>query len=344
MVYAMDSKSIVRKDVRVQLSPAALCARIFGMSEEELPFSNSIFWIEVGKISPNPFQPRKEFDQKQLESLADSIKQYGVLQPLVVTRIEREKPDGGLSVEYELIAGERRLRASKLAGLSAVPAVIRPKGDDDKLKLELAIIENLQREDLNPIDRAEAFKKLCQDFHYKATEVAAKIGMSREYVSNSIRILMLPPHMIDSVRKGEITEGHTRPLLMLIDKPAEQETLYKDVMARRLTVRETERTARHIAVDRVRKASLIDPELASAEQTLSEQLGTKVEIQKRQEGGKIMIDFFSPEDLRTLLEKLIEVGPPLGGPTSGIPVLDDRSKEEKQEDDSDLYAITNFSL
>src|SRR3989344_70296 len=174
---------------------------------EELPFSNSIFWIEVGKISPNPFQPRKEFDQKQLESLADSIKQYGVLQPLVVTRIEREKPDGGLSVEYELIAGERRLLGSKLAGLSAVPAVIRPKGDDDKLKLDLAIIENLQREDLNPIDRAEAFKKLASDFGFKHVQIAQKVGKSREYVSNTLRLLALPEEMQTALAERKITEG-----------------------------------------------------------------------------------------------------------------------------------------
>ena len=305
----------------------------------------------MGKIKPNPFQPRKEFDERALQSLADSIKQYGVLQPLVVTRQEIGKPDGGLVVEYELVAGERRLRASKLAGLAAVPAVIRPNTDSDKIKLELAIIENLQREDLNPIDRAEAFKKLSADFNYKATEIAHKIGMSREYVSNSLRMLNLPAYIIDSIRKGEITEGHSRPLLMLSDRPAEQETLYKDIMLRRLSVRDTESAARHIAVDKVRKHSLIDPEIASAETKLTEQLGTKVEIQKRNEGGRIMIDYFSPEDLKVLLEKMLtqslpvpEVGTPLGGPTSDSVPIDDRSKEEKQEDESSLYSVSNFSL
>ncbi|HEY4493793.1 MAG TPA: ParB/RepB/Spo0J family partition protein [Candidatus Paceibacterota bacterium] len=305
---------------------------------EELPFSNSIFWIEVGKISPNPFQPRKEFDQRALESLADSIKQYGVLQPLVVTRKEFEKPDGGIAVEYELIAGERRLRASKLAGLLQVPAVIRPGQDNDKVKLEIAIIENLQREDLNPIDRAEAFKKLLDEFGYKATEVAKKIGMSREYVSNTVRMLGLPAHMIESIRQGEITEGHSRPLLMLTDKPAEQETLYKDIKVRRLSVRDTESAARHIAVDKVRKHSLIDPEIAAAESQLTEKFGTKVEIQKKQDGGRIMIDYFSPEDLKNLLEKLI------AGQIVPETAIDDRSKEEKQEDEGELYSVSNFTV
>src|SRR3989344_1976379 len=305
---------------------------------EELPFSNSIFWIEVGKISPNPFQPRKEFDQRALESLADSIKQYGVLQPLVVTRKEFEKPDGGIAVEYELIAGERRLRASKLAGLLQVPAVIRPGQDNDKVKLEIAIIENLQREDLNPIDRAEAFKKLLDEFGYKATEVAKKIGMSREYVSNTVRMLGLPAHMIESIRQGEITEGHSRPLLMLTDKPAEQETLYKDIKVRRLSVRDTESAARHIAVYKVRKHSLIDPEIAAAESQLTEKFGTKVEIQKKQDGGRIMIDYFSPEDLKNLLEKLI------AGQIVPETAIDDRSKEEKQEDEGELYSVSNFTV
>ncbi len=305
----------------------------------------------MGKISPNPFQPRKEFDQKALESLAESIKQYGVLQPLVVTRVEREKPDGGLAVEYELIAGERRLRASKLAGIAQVPAVIRGGLNTDKIKLEIAIIENLQREDLNPIDRAEAFQKLSVNFNYKATEIAKKIGMSREYVSNSLRMLTLPEYIISSIRKGEITEGHSRPLLMLCDRPAEQETLYKDILTKRLSVRDTESAARHIAVDKVRKHGLIDPEIAAAETQLTEKFGTKVEIQKRNEGGRIMIEYFSPEDLKTLLERLVqgqvnsEASPPSGGEASNAVVaIDDRSKEEKQSDESELYSVSNFTI
>src|SRR5574343_1247458 len=123
-------------------------------------YQNSIFWVEVDKIKPNPFQPRREFDEEALKALADSIKQYGVLQALVVTRKEFEKEDGGLGVEYELIAGERRLRASKLAGLSQVPVLIKTGDESDLMKLELAIIENIQREDLNPVDRARAFERL----------------------------------------------------------------------------------------------------------------------------------------------------------------------------------------
>lgn len=320
------------------------------MNAEERLHDEHIFWIEVEKISPNPYQPRKEFDERALQSLAESIKQYGVLQPLVVTRKEVEKHDGGMMVTYELIAGERRLRASKLAGISQVPAVIRTGEATDKMKLELAIIENLQREDLNPIDRALAFKQLCETFGYKTTEVAKKIGMSREYVANTMRMLNLPNYIIDAVRSGELSEGHTRPLLMLIDRPAEQEVLFKDITTRRLTVREAERAARHVATDKVRKASLIDPELAAAEESLAQKFGTKVEIQKRMEGGKIILDFFSPEDLKALLNKLIQESSSPAPEGSEAPqainpaFVDDRSASEKESDESDLYSVSNFSL
>src|SRR5579864_4603692 len=173
--------------------------------------NNSIFWVEVDRIKPNPFQPRKSFDEAALASLAESIRSYGVLQPLTVTRKELERPGEGIAVEYELIAGERRLRASKLAGLREVPVVIRSGEDSDRMKLELAIIENLQREDLNVVDRALAFQRLVNDFGLKHVEIGKRVGKSREYVSNTLRILMLPQDMQESLRMGGISEGHTRP-------------------------------------------------------------------------------------------------------------------------------------
>lgn len=151
--------------------------------------SNSIFWVEVDKVRPNPYQPRTEFDEARLKDLSDSIRQYGVLQPLVVTRHEEQKEDGGIATYYELIAGERRLRASKMAGLREVPVVIRSNEESERTKLELAIIENLQREDLNAIDRARAFQRLAQEFKLNMVEIGKKIGKSREYVSNSLRLL-----------------------------------------------------------------------------------------------------------------------------------------------------------
>ncbi len=166
---------------------------------EERYLNDSIFWVETDRIKPNPFQPRKTFEEAALASLSESIRQYGVLQPLVVTRKEIERPGEGIFVEYELISGERRLRASKLAGVQQVPVVIRHAEEGDRMKLELAIIENLQREDLNPIDRAKAFRRLADEFGLKHGEIGVRVGKSREYVSNTLRILALPQEMQDAL-------------------------------------------------------------------------------------------------------------------------------------------------
>ncbi|MDP2650238.1 MAG: ParB/RepB/Spo0J family partition protein [bacterium] len=266
-------------------------------------YNNSVFWVEVDRIRPNPFQPRREFNQDSLESLADSIRQYGVLSPIVVTRKETERSDGGITVEYELVAGERRLRAAKIARIQQIPCLIRNAEDSDKMKLEIAIIENLQREDLNPIDRALAFKKLTDEFKLKHGEIAKKVGKSREYVSNSLRLLALPEDMQRALVAGEINEGHTRPLLMLTERPEQQQELLREIKEKRLTVRESERIARGIATDRARKKDL-PPELAALERELTERLGTRVQIETRENGGKVHIDFFSPTDIQDLLTRL----------------------------------------
>jgi ParB family chromosome partitioning protein len=261
---------------------------------------NSIFWIEIEKIVPNPYQPRREFDEDRLRELSDSIRQYGVLQPLVVSRQETVLENGGVKVEYELIAGERRLRASKLANLTQVPVVVRT-GDDSRAKLELAIIENLQREDLNSVERAQSFQRLADEFKLTWAEVGRKMGKSREYVSNTVRILMLPQDILDAIAKRQITEGHTRPLLMLIDRPSEQMTLFKEMMVRKMTVREAEQIARRIAFEKVRKKDLfMTPEVVDMEERLAETLGTRVQIEPRERGGRIWIDYFSHEELLAL--------------------------------------------
>lgn len=266
-------------------------------------FNNSIFWIETEKIVPNPYQPRKEFDQHALRDLSESIRMYGLLQPLVVTRKEITKEDGGLATQYELISGERRLRASKLAGLTQVPVIIRAGEEDARVKLELAIIENLQREDLNPIDRARSFQRLNSEFGLTHVQIAEKVGKSREYVTNSIRLLALPDYILEALGEKKISEGHTRPLLMLIDRPQEQDVLFKEIMARRMTVREAERAARGVAIERIRKHD-VNPELRNLEKDLNDTLGTRVYIEKKEQGGKVVIDFFNLEDVRNILDML----------------------------------------
>lgn len=319
--------------------------------------NNAIFWVEVEKIRPNPFQPRKEFDEAKLSDLARSIRQYGVIQPLTVTRVEVEKPDGGIATEYELIAGERRLRASKIAGLSQVPVLIRAGHDDDKTKLELAIIENLQREDLNPIDRAKAFDQLAKQFGFKHVQIAEKVGKSREYVSNTLRLLLLPQAMQDALSEGRISEGHTRPLLMLADRPQEQDVLFREITLKRLTVRDTESIARRIAYDRVRKKEyLYSPEILGMERELTEALGTRVAIEPKEHGGKLSIDFMSEDDLRVIFAHLAAriaqgkeapVAPAVEAATAPEATpeasLDDRSREEIAKDEN-TFDPNSFSL
>lgn len=345
-------------------------------------YQNAIFWIEVDKIKPNPFQPRREFDEAALKALADSIRQYGVLQALVVTRKENHLPDGGMKVEYELIAGERRLRASRIAGLAQVPVLIRAGHDNDLMKLELAIIENIQREDLNAVDRAKAFDQLVKEFGFKHTTIAEKVGKSREYVSNTLRILALPETILQALSEGKISEGHTRPLLMLTDRPLEQETLYKEIIFKKLNVREAELIARKIAVDRARKKErMIDPALIELEGQLQESLGTRVHIEKTENGGKVHIDFFNNDDLMALINLLqvkAEENIPnssmdafdkfannVEGTASGLENMPDQPVSSEmvsqplipstpslapaasapvKEDDEDIYSVKNFSI
>lgn len=265
---------------------------------------NAVFFIDTDKILPNPYQPRREFEEEALKELAESIRQYGLLQPVTVSRKEEEKEDGGFVTMYELIAGERRLRASKLAGLKQIPAIIRV-GDDNNTRAELALIENLQREDLNPIDRAAALDRLQKEFALKHEEIGKKMGKSRVFVTNSIRLLQLPLEIQEALRKGKISEGHTRPLLMLTDKPEEQMTLFREMMLRKMTVREAEQLGRKVAQDKVRKQSYIkDPNILEIENSLGEKLGTRVHVEKRDVGGVIKIDFFSYDDLETIAEQI----------------------------------------
>lgn len=318
-------------------------------------YNDAIFWIEVDKIKPNPYQPRREFDEGALKSLADSIRQYGVLQALVVTRKEVVKEDGGgIATEYELIAGERRLRASKLAGLTQVPAQVRTGEETDLMKLELAIIENIQREDLNPVDRARAFEKLAKEFGFKHAEIGKKVGKSREYVSNTLRILMLPEEMLQALSEGKISEGHTRPLMMLTDRPEEQMTLFKEIMFKKINVRDAEGIARRIAFERARK--LVDPDLVDLEDKFKETLGTRVRIEKKEEGGKLTIDFFSKDELISLLEKISHEAQvtlaPLPEKLEDIPLpteeekvhMAEGSKEAMEAPEEDLYSVKNFSI
>lgn len=271
--------------------------------------SDSIFWIEIEKIEPNPYQPRREFSESALSDLARSIREHGILQPVLVTKREIETPSG-LDVRYQLIAGERRLRAARLAGLSQIPAVIRRGVPDDRIKLELALIENVQREELNPMERARAFKQLIDEFHLVQREIASRIGKSRETIANTLRLLSLPIEIQTALHEGKITEGHARAVLIAGDESVKQFQVYQAIVADRLNVRETENRARQISgktfTPRRRASSVVDPELRQWQNRLQEHLGTKVQFQRIGERGKIVVEFYSEEELRGILGKLIQ--------------------------------------
>lgn len=270
--------------------------------------NESIFWIDIGKIEPNPYQPRREFSEGALQSLADSIRTHGVLQPIVVSKVEMETPRG-LDVRYQLIAGERRWRASKIAGLREVPAVVKRGQTEERQKLELALIENVQREDLNPVEKARAFKQLIEEFSMSQRDVAGRIGKSREYVANAVRLLSLPSHIQSAIETGAISEGHARAILTMQDLPESQNKLFEEIKANNLTVRDAELATRAMLGARRptkrRNAAFLDPEVRLAQSRLEEALGTKVLLQKEGERGKIVVEFYSDEELRSIIDKMM---------------------------------------
>ena len=318
-----------------------------GHAPDQSGTASSVFWLSVEKIDPNPFQPRREFTDDKLQDLAQSIRRYGVLQPLVVTKKESLSEEGDMSARYELIAGERRLRASKLAGLSEVPAIVRIDVVEDNVRLELAMIENLERDDLNPIDRARAFKRLIEEFRMTHTEVAQRMSRSREYISNSLRLLTLPEDMIQAVVDRRISEGHTRPLLMLVETPADQRALFDEIVHRKITVRDSELIARRQAANRARKQDH-DPYLQEAQLALEGFLETRVHIRSQGEtGGRIVIDYFSGEDLENIVGKL------KGSTAEGLDQFsdsgeavsfEDASLGDSDEQEDEMYNFKNFSL
>lgn len=265
--------------------------------------SESVFLIEVDKIKPNPQQPRRQFDEDALKDLASSIREFGIIQPIVVTKIEKETPDGA-DVEYQLVAGERRWLASKILGLERIPAIIR-NIDLERERLELAIIENIQREDLNPIERARAFSKLQDEFRLTQREIASRLGKSRESVANTVRLLDLPQSIREALEQKRISESHGR-LLLAIDDPGTQERIFRELLENKMTTRDLKNKIRGVKSEPESVGELsveISPEIKMLQEKLSSELGAPVKIDSRGEHGKITITFFSPEELRNIVDK-----------------------------------------
>lgn len=248
--------------------------------------------IDVALITPNALQPRIKFDEEKLKELAASIKEHGIIQPITVCK------NGN---NFEIIAGERRFEAAKLAGLKKVPVIVRQVNDQQKL--ELAIIENIQRHDLNAIEEAKAYKKLMDDFEMEQEEIAAKVGKSRSAVANKLRLLNLPFDIQIGLIGEKITEGHAKAILAITD-PEKQRALYDLIVKNNLTVRQTENKTKEVTVKTHKRNVAIDPETKEIEDELSGKLGTKVKLQKSGGGGKIVIEYYSKEELDAILEKI----------------------------------------
>ncbi len=273
------------------------------ISEPVRAQKESIFDIEVTKIRHNPYQPRDEMDKSALKDLADSIRQHGILQPLIVTKytVQTER---GQETEYQLVAGHRRLEASKLIGLPYVPAIIRDSTEQQKL--ELSLVENLQRADLNAIERAKAFKRLQEEFDLTHEEVAQKVGKSREAVTNAMRLLNLPDSVQQALRQGKISEGHGRAILT-IDDNNQRQALFNEILTKNLSVRAVETLGRQIkGVSKRIKENTVDPETKVLESRLEDFLGTRVKLAKSGNRGRILIEFYSSEELNAILDKILK--------------------------------------
>lgn len=254
----------------------------------------SVFWIEIDKIKTNPFQPRKEFNQKELKELAESIEKYGILQPLIVRKIEKEVPSGQ-KVEYQLIAGERRLRASKMIGLKEVPVIIKEVSKENELPISL--VENIQRENLNPLEKALAFKRLIEEFQFTQKEIAKIVGKSRESIANTLRLLSLPEEIQKGIQKGEISEGHARAILSLPEQ--KQITAYKEAVKKKLPVRKLEEKSK------AKKESKTPDYLEKLRNEISKTLQVK-NLTVKEKNQKIQLSFIfdSEKELKNFLKKI----------------------------------------
>jgi len=255
--------------------------------------------LPVDAISPNPLQPRQRMASEELKELAASIREHGLIQPLIVSQTSDAEVQ-----RYQLIAGERRLEAAKLAGLAKVPVVIREATPQEML--ELALVENIQRADLNPLEQAAAYRHLMDDFGLTQEQAARRVGKSRVAVANSVRLLRLPDEIKSSLAQGQITEGHARAILALA-QPDEQRRIWEEVLKRGLNVRQTEETVRRLVAGPrpKRPDTSSSPETRALEERFRETLGTKVQLFRSKRGGRIIIHFYSEEDLQALYDLMV---------------------------------------
>lgn len=267
---------------------------------------DNVFYVEIHKIKPNPQQPRHDFDDDGLKELSKSIRKYGILQPLLVSKVEEES-NRGMNVYYQLIAGERRLRAAKLAGLPHVPVIIRDDLEEPKASLEVALIENVQRTDLNPVEEAEAYDRLAKEFGLTQKEIAEKVAKSREVIANAIRLLGLPKDIRESLRSGKLSRAHARALLAFSDETKQRE-MYKQILAGGVSSKEVESIASIAKSLRQAqgKQAKKDSKYLELEKNLAETLKAPVLIHSTEKGGKIVIRFATLQDLNKIAKSIID--------------------------------------
>jgi ParB family chromosome partitioning protein len=250
--------------------------------------------LPVGAIRPNPLQPRTHFDEQELEELAQSIRQHGVLQPVLVS----QQPDG----TFQLITGERRWRAVQLTGMSTLPALV--KEATPRASLEMALVENIQRRDLNPLEEAYAYRQLLDDHGLTQEQLGQRIGRSRVAISNTLRLLHLPEPVREALANGSISEGHARAILMA-DGQAQQLRLLERLLEEQVSVRDTQALAREMNAGRARVPSVAgDPDVERLEEAFRQALGTRVRLHRGRRGGRLVIHFYSDEELQGLYEAL----------------------------------------
>ena len=262
------------------------------------PPAGGISQLPVESIRPNPRQPRTRFDPDELAELAASIREHGVLQPLIVT--QGENPD-----QYILVAGERRWLAARQAGQTHVPVIVREASDQQRL--EMALIENVQRADLAPLETADAYRQLADDFNLSHEDIAARVGKSRATVTNTLRLLKLPDTVRQALAQGKISEGHARALLAL-PTPQAQSAALLTILAHELNVRQTEALVRRLSGERPapKEKPASPPEIADLERRLEDSLGTRVSLNRHNQGrGTVVIHFYSDEELDALVERLL---------------------------------------
>ncbi len=255
--------------------------------------------IPLDEIEPNPHQPRADFDPKAVSELAQSIREKGILQPVAVRRF---------GAGYQLIAGERRFRAARQAECAVIPAIVMEVGTDQEM-MELSLIENIQRENLNPIEEAKAYRMLIDECFLTQDEVAQRVGKDRSTIANTLRLLALAPEVLDALQAGQISAGHARTLLGL-DNADQQIALCQQIIAQGISVRRTEALVKALKTDANQKKSTSrkDPNLLSLEEDLQRYFGTSVNINRRGAKGKIEIEFYSNDDLNRVLELLRNEG------------------------------------